>query len=241
MAWNSIREGRSLGQKITAYSKPCRSSGTNSVQTEVERRMDKQSDQKSRLERQLEFIREIDKEKEIIRQTYLADGSRKEGDAEHAWHMAIMTALLAEYSNEKIDVLHTILMLLIHDLVEIDAGDTYAYDPAAKKTQKKREMTAADRIFRLLPDDQAKLFRGIWDEFEAWETPEAKFAHTMDNLQPMILNDASDGRSWVEHGVSLAPILARNERTHEGSEELWKYQKEEIIGKHLKKGHIRPE
>ena len=181
---------------------------------------------KDRLDRQIEFIREIDKEKSIGRQTYLADASRKEDDAEHAWHMAIMTVLLSEYANEKIDVLRTMTMLLIHDLVEIDAGDTYAYDENAKKTQRERELKCADRIFSILPEDQGKYMRELWEEFEAQETPEAKFARTMDNFQPVILNDASKGKSWAEKGVHLSQILKRNARTGEGSEELWKYSYE---------------
>mgnify|MGYP004450591017 FL=1 len=132
---------------------------------------------KERLKKQFAFFQEIDKEKEIFRQTYLADASRKENDAEHAWHMAIMTVLLSEYANEEIDVLKTVTMLLIHDIVEIDAGDTYAYDPEGKKTQKERERKAADRIFHLLPDDQADKMYELWEEFEAQQTPEAKFAN----------------------------------------------------------------
>ena len=126
---------------------------------------------KDRLDRQIEFIREIDKEKSIGRQTYLADASRKEDDAEHAWHMAIMTVLLSEYANEKIDVLRTMTMLLIHDLVEIDAGDTYAYDEDGKKTQAQREQKAAKRLYGLLPEDQGAKLKAIWEEFEAKNTP----------------------------------------------------------------------
>ncbi|WP_194608670.1 HD domain-containing protein [Clostridium vitabionis] len=196
---------------------------------------------KARIDRQFAFIRAVDREKEIFRQTYLADGSRKENDAEHAWHMALMCALLADYANEKIDVLHTILMLLVHDLVEIDAGDTYAYDEDGKKSQRAREVCAADRIFGLLPDDQAAAFRALWDEFEARETPEAKFARTMDNLQPLMLNDASDGKSWEEHGVHLSQVLARNARTAEGSALLWAYMKEEFLRPNVEKGHLLPD
>ena len=192
----------------------------------------------NRLEKQLDFIREIDKEKEIGRQTYLADATRKENDAEHAWHMAIMTMLLSEYSNEKIDVLHTIGMLLIHDIVEIDAGDTYAYDNAAKATQREREMAAADRIYNLLPPDQAKKMMNLWLEFEARKTPEAKFARTMDNLQPMLLNHASGGRSWREHGVLLSQIMGRNEKTAEGSKELWQYFMDNILKENIRNGNI---
>lgn len=127
-----------------------------------------------RLDKQFAFFREIDKEKKIGRQTYLTGAERKENDAEHAWHMAIMTLLLSEYANEKIDVLKTVSMLLIHDLVEIDAGDTYAYDEAGKATQREREVKAADRIFSILPEEQGKALRALWEEFEARETPEAK-------------------------------------------------------------------
>ena len=192
-----------------------------------------------RLDKQIEFIREIDKEKLIGRQTYLADASRKENDAEHAWHMAIMTVLLSEYANEKIDVLKTITMLLIHDLVEIDAGDTYAYDEEGKKTQKEREQKGADRIFGMLPEDQGAYLRGLWEEFEAHQTPEAKFARTMDNFQPVILNDASKGKSWAEKDVHLSQILKRNEKTGEGSEELWKYSYENLIRPNVEKGNIK--
>lgn len=193
---------------------------------------------KERLKKQFAFFQEIDKEKEIFRQTYLADASRKENDAEHAWHMAIMTVLLSEYANEEIDVLKTVTMLLIHDIVEIDAGDTYAYDPEGKKTQKERERKAADRIFHLLPDDQADKMYELWEEFEAQQTPEAKFARTMDNIQPMMLNDASNGLSWDEHQVKLSQILKRNERTADGSEQIWEYAKDEFLQKNIQAGHI---
>lgn len=191
-----------------------------------------------RLDRQFDFFREIDKEKQIGRQTYLADGTRKENDAEHAWHMAIMTILLSEYANEEIDVLKTISMLLIHDLVEIDAGDTYAYDDAGKKTQALREAKAAERIYGLLPEDQAKKMHDLWLEFEAQETPEAKFARTMDHIQPMMLNDASSGKSWLEHGVHLSQILRRNERTADGSEKLWEYAREHFLEPNVTKKNI---
>lgn len=194
-----------------------------------------------RLEQQFEFIREIDKEKFIGRQTYLSDGRRKENDAEHAWHMAIMTILLSEYANEEIDVLKTVTMLLIHDIVEIDAGDTYAYDEEAKKTQKEREQKAAERIFGLLPPDQGEKFKKIWEEFEARETKEARFARTMDNLQPVMLNDATDGKAWVEHGVHLEQIMKRNQNTAEGSETLWEYAYQNFILPNVEKGRIKSE
>lgn len=192
-----------------------------------------------RLRQQFSFLREIDQEKNIGRQTYLADGKRKENDAEHAWHMAVMTLLLSEYANEKIDVLKTISMLLIHDIVEIDAGDTYAYDEKAKGTQRERESKAAERIFGLLPEDQAQKMKDLWEEFEARETPEAKFARTMDCVQPTMLNDAAGGISWEEHGVKLSQILKRNEHTAKGSKQLWDYSLREFIEPNVTKGKIK--
>lgn len=192
----------------------------------------------NRFEEQLKFILEIDKEKNILRQTHLSGHGRQENDAEHAWHMAIMTVLLAEYANEKIDVLKTVMMLLIHDLVEIDAGDTYAYDEEGKKTQREREEKAAKRIFGLLPEEQGEKLMALWEEFEAYETPEANFAHTMDNIQPVMLNDATDGKAWLEHGVHLSQILGRNKKTAEGSKELWQYAYEKMIAPNAAKGRI---
>ncbi len=190
-----------------------------------------------RLKRQISFILELDKLKSIVRQTYLADGSRKEDDAEHSWHLALMAFVLAEYANEPVDVLKTMKMVMLHDVVEIDAGDTYAYDTAGNSTKQKRELAAADRIFSLLPADQAQEYRGLWDEFEAMETIEAKFANTLDKVQPALLNDASCGKSWREHGVKESWILKRNERVPEGSKELWEYVKD-LIEKNIGKGNI---
>ena len=192
-----------------------------------------------RIEKQFSFIREIDREKLIGRQTYLSDGKRKENDAEHAWHMAVMTILLSEYANERIDVLKTVTMLLIHDIVEIDAGDTYAYDEEAKKTQKDRERKAAERIYGLLPSDQGERLKALWEEFEACETPEARFARCMDNLQPMMLNAVTDGKAWVEHQVELSQILGRNQNTHTGSEILWEYARKNWIDPNVEKGTIK--
>lgn len=194
-----------------------------------------------RLDKQMDFLREIDKEKFITRMTKLTDGKRRENDAEHAWHMAIMTILLAEYANEEIDVLKTVTMLLIHDLVEIDAGDTYAYDEEGKKTQAEREKRAADRIYHLLPEDQAKKLYDIWLEFEAKETPEAKFARTMDNLQPMMLTASTGGFDWKDRGVQLKQVLARNRITPEGSETLWNYAYENFIQPNVENGNLQTE
>ena len=193
---------------------------------------------KERLEKQIKFIKEIDKEKMIKRQTLLTNGMQKEDDAQHAWHMAIMTLLLSEYANEKIDILKTISMLLIHDIVEIDAGDTYAYDQEGIKTQRERETKAADRIFGLLPEDQTEKFRMLWEEFENNETPEAHFAHTMDNFQPVMLNDATNGKMWEENKVRLSQILKRNEKTKLGSKILWEYSYKNFIEPNVKKKNI---
>ena len=192
-----------------------------------------------RIDQQFEFLREIDKEKFIGRQTSLTDGKRKENDAEHAWHMAIMTILLGEYANEEIDVLKTVTMLLIHDIVEIDAGDTYAYDEEGKKTQREREEKAAVRIFGLLPKDQCRKMRSLGEEFEACVTIEAKFARTMDNLQPVMLTDATDGKAWEEHDVWLQQILNRNRNTADGSQTLWEYSLNRFIRPNVEKGRIK--
>ena len=190
-----------------------------------------------RLQKQMKFILEVDKVKEIFRQTYLSDGSRKENDAEHSWHLALMAVLLKEYANEEVDLLKVIPMVLIHDLVEIDAGDTYAYDQAGLATQRERETKAADRILGLLPSDQAEVFRALWEEFEAYETADAKFAHALDNCQPLFLNDASGGKSWKEHGVHKSQIYKRNEHTAEGSVEIWEYMKT-LVDKHIQLGNV---
>lgn len=195
-------------------------------------------DNKERLEKQLDFIREIDKEKMIKRQNYITDCETREDDAQHAWHMAIMTLLLKEYANEDIDVLKTVTMLLIHDLVEVYAGDTYAYDEEGKKTQAEREAKAADKLYGLLPEDQGEYLKSLWYEFEEQKTPEARFARTMDCFQPLILNDATDGRAWKEHGVKRSQVLKRNERVRLGSEQIWEYEKENLIEKNVKNGNI---
>ena len=197
--------------------------------------------EQERLEKQIRFIVEVDKVKNIFRQTYLADGKRKENDAEHAWHMAVMTILLSEYANERIDVLKTVTMLLIHDIVEIDAGDTYCYDYELGKSQREREVKAANRIYALLPDDQGKKLRALWDEFEANETPEAHFAHAMDCLQPTMLNDATNGEMWKKNGIKLSQVLKRNEYTEKGSKTLWDYQLNELILKNVEKGNLKNE
>ena len=191
----------------------------------------------TRLEQQLSFIIEIDKVKNIFRQTYLSDKNRKENDAEHSWHIALMAILLKEYAEESVDVLKVMTMVLVHDLVEIDAGDTYAYDEAGHETKRQRELAAADRIFGMLPDDQGKYLRALWDEFEAYETADAKYAHLLDNLQPLLLNDASGGIAWLEHEVKKSQIYKRNARIEETSAVIWEKMRE-IVEEHIEKGNV---
>ena len=194
----------------------------------------------NRLEQQLQFILEIDKVKKIIRQTPLSDASRKENDAEHSWHIALMAYLLQEYAQEPVDVSKVMLMVLIHDLVEIDAGDTYAYDEEGAKTKDERERKAADHIFGMLPEDQGMYLKALWEEFEAYETAEAKYAHMLDNFQPLLLNDAAGGISWTEHQVKKSQIYKRNEKVEETSATIWKCMQNKI-DKHIQSGHVLDE
>jgi putative hydrolase of HD superfamily len=178
----------------------------------------------ARLARQIEFIAECDKLKEIFRQTINSQSRRAENDAEHSWHICLCVIVLAEHANAaNLDVLRVLKMLIVHDLVEIDAGDTFAYDVAGMANQHERESVAAERIFGLLPADQAREFRALWDEFEAKETPEAKFATAMDRFQPMLLNCRSQGAAWNRHGVTHDRVVARNRHIAEGCTELWAY------------------
>ena len=191
-----------------------------------------------RLKRQIEFLLETDKMKTIGRQTYIANATRKENDAEHSWSLALMCMLFSEYANEKIDVGHTMEMVLVHDLVEIDAGDTYAYDSDGNQTKRERELAAADRIFHILPDEQAEHIQSLWDEFEAGETPEAKFANTLDKVQPLLLNHTTGGISWKEHDVRAEQVMSRNSKTPEGSKVLWDYCME-LIKENVEKGNLK--
>lgn len=193
-----------------------------------------------RFEKQKDFILEIDKEKNILRQTHLSGGGRRENDAEHAWHMAVMVWLLREYANEPLDLAKTMMMVLIHDVVEIDAGDTYAYDAAGKATAHDREEKAAERLFGLLPEDQGRELRALWEEFEEYETPEARFAHAMDNFQPMLLNDSNGGGDWKEHGIRRSQTEKRNEKTGTGSREIWEYMKT-ILDANVARGSLKDE
>lgn len=193
---------------------------------------------RERLAKQIDFILEADKEKNIQRQTHLSNHGRRENDAEHAWHMALNAYLLKEYANEDIDIAKVMIMCLIHDVVEIDAGDTYAYDAEGLKTQKEREDKAKERIFGLLPEDQKEMMISLFDEFEAFETPESCFAHAMDNFQPFLLNDSNDGGDWMEHGVSISQVLGRQTQSAKGSRELSDYVLEKLE-EHVAKGHIK--
>ena len=186
----------------------------------------------------MEFALEIDKEKSIFRQTHLSGNGRNENDAEHAWHMAIMAYLLKEYSNDKVDISKVMIMCLIHDIVEIDAGDTYAYDKEGLATQKARENAAKERIFSLLPNDQKDELIGLFDEFEENKTPEAKFAHAMDNLQPLMLNNSNGGADWREHGVTKEQVYVRQSKTKEGSKKLFELT-DRILRQNIEKGNIK--
>ena len=190
-----------------------------------------------RIAKQIAFALELDKEKSVFRQTHLSGHGRNENDAEHAWHMAIMAYLLKEYSNEPVDIARVMIMCLIHDVVEIDAGDTYAYDSEGLATQKAREDAAKERIFSLLPEDQKQEFTAIFDEFEANETPEAKFAHSMDNFQPLILNNSNGGGDWKEHNVTAKKVYGRQSKTKEGSEKIFEIT-DKIIQENIRKGSL---
>ena len=191
-----------------------------------------------RLKKQLAFALEIDKEKNVFRQTHLSGHGRQENDAEHAWHMAIMAYLLREYANEEVDIARVMLMCLIHDIVEIDAGDTYAYDEENLKTQKAREDTAKERIFSILPEDQKAEMTALFDEFEAYETAEARFAHSLDNLQPLLLNNSNEGGDWKEHRVTAEAVYGRQRKTRLGSEKLFEVT-DRIIRENIRKGNLR--
>lgn len=191
-----------------------------------------------RIEKQLAFALEIDKVKNIFRQTHLSGHGRNENDAEHSWHMAVMAYLLKEYSNEEIDIAKVMIMCLIHDIVEIDAGDTYAYDADGLKTQKQRENKAKERIFSMLPAEQKEDFTALFDEFEAYETAEAKFAHAMDNLQPLILNNSNNGGDWKEHGVTSEQVYTRQSKTKLGSKKLFSVT-DCILKDNIEKGNIK--
>src|SRR5215217_3377767 len=192
----------------------------------------------ARLTRQIEFIAECDKLKEILRQTLNTQSRRAENDAEHSWHLCLCVLVLAEHANvASLDVLRVLKMVIIHDLVEIDAGDTFAYDVAAMANQHEREAIAADRIFGLLPSNQEAEFRALWDEFEAKETPEAKFATAMDRFQPLLLNCRSQAAAWNRHGVTHDRVVERTRHIADGCSELWRYA-EAMLQEVVAAGHL---
>lgn len=184
------------------------------------------------------FLIECDRLKEIVRQTVNTVSRRPENDAEHSWALCLFAITLAEHSNTRVDLLRVLKMLILHDLVEIDTGDTFAYDAAGLATQHERESIAADRIFGLLPSDQSAEFRGLWDEFEARETPEARFALSVDRLQPMLLNCLSEGAAWRRHGVTHRQVIGRNAHIADGSTALWTYISEAVEAA-VRAGHLQ--
>ena len=192
----------------------------------------------SRLERQIAFVIELDKLKQVLRQTRLMDGSRRENDAEHCWHVALMAVVLAEHAGAGIDVLRVLKMLLIHDVVEIDAGDTFLYAAVDAAAVAARETRAAERIFGLLPPDQAGELRALWEEFEARRSAEAKFARALDRLEPLLQNHRNGGGTWREHGVTVEQVLAKKHIVADGSAALWAFAVE-LIDDSLARGYLR--
>jgi putative hydrolase of HD superfamily len=194
-----------------------------------------------RLEQQIRFVREVDKLKTIERQTLITDASRQENDAEHSWHLALMALVLGEYAkDDAIDLLHVVRMVLVHDLVEIDAGDTYCYDRAGYADKAERETAAAERIFNLLPSDQAGEFRSLWDEFEAGKSAEARFANALDRLQPLMHNVFTEGRMWQKHGIRKSQVVDRNRKINEGAPDLWTFARD-LIDKAVGRGQLAPD
>ncbi|MCI9529331.1 MAG: HD domain-containing protein [Angelakisella sp.] len=190
-----------------------------------------------RMEQQFAFALEVDKLKNIFRQTRLSGHGRRENDAEHSWHIALMAYLFREYANEEVDILRVMLMCLVHDIVEIDAGDTYAYDAQGLATQKAREAAARERLYSILPEDQGAELAALFDEFEACETPEARFARALDNIQPMMLNHSNGGGDWREHGIAAEQVYRRQSRTRLGSEKLFAVA-DEVIRENIRKGNL---
>jgi putative hydrolase of HD superfamily len=192
-----------------------------------------------RLRRQIRFILEIDALKSVLRQSYLLRADRRENAAEHSWHVAVMAVLLAEHADEPVDPSRVARMMLIHDIVEVDAGDTYAYDESAAVAREEKERRAADRLFSMLPADQAGELRALWEEFESGRTADARFAAALDRLMPVLHNVHTAGRSWREHGITADRVIARNSRMREGSEALWAYARS-LIEDAVAEGHLAP-
>lgn len=192
-----------------------------------------------RLRRQLDFLIEIDRLKEIERQTRIVGGGRRENTAEHSWHLAMYALILAEHSDEDVDLFHVLALCLVHDIVEIDAGDTFAYDTSANVDKDDRERRAAERLFGLLPTDQAEYMWRLWEEYEAMETPESRFANAVDRMQPAVLNHvAGEASTWKEHGVTVPQAVKRLSPIGNGSSTLWAHT-QSIIDEARRQGHIR--
>ncbi len=191
-----------------------------------------------RLDKQLAFLLEIDRLKEVLRQSYICRGLRRENSSEHSWHLAVMALVLAEHARDAVDIMRVVKMTLVHDLVEIDAGDTFCYDDAGNADKAAREAAAADRIFSLLPDDQGCELRSLWEEFEERATPEARFAASLDRLMPLLHNYSSRGKTWQEHGVAAAHVLERNRHIEDGSAQLWAIAKS-LIEDAIEKGWLK--
>lgn len=191
-----------------------------------------------RLNEQIEFLCAIDDLKRVRRQTTLLDGSRPENSAEHSWHLALYALVLAEYGGD-LDAGRVLAMVLVHDIVEIDAGDTFIYDEAGQATKQDRERQAADRLFALLPADQASRLRAAWDEFEERETPEARFAYAIDRLQPVLHNHRTGGAAWRRHGITSEQVRAKNGAIAAGSPRLWELARS-LIEESVKRGDLAP-
>jgi putative hydrolases of HD superfamily len=193
-----------------------------------------------RLARQVDFIVEIDRLKTVLRQTLLTDKSRRENSAEHSWHLAVMAVVLAEYAAVDIDVARVVKMVLVHDIVEVDCGDVFIYDEAGNVGKAARESAAAERIFGLLPEDQATELIALWREFEARETPESRFAAALDRFQPLLHNCRTQGAAWQAHGITADRVRARNSHIGAGSPALWELA-QRMIADAVAKGHLAPE
>lgn len=188
---------------------------------------------------QIRFLLEVDRAKGVMRRTWLSDGSRRENAAEHMWHLAVVALVLAEHADGPVDLARVLTMALIHDIVEIDAGDTFLYDEAARATQSRREAAAAERIYGLLPAHQGQHLRRLWEEFEAQETPDARFAAAVDRLQSVLLNLATEGRAWREHGITADRVRAANAHMARGAPTLWRHVSALLDGA-VERGHLAP-
>lgn len=197
-------------------------------------------DQTSRLGQQIQFIIEIDALKQVLRQTSIMGGARRENSAEHSWHLAVMALALAEHADEPVDILRVLKMLLIHDLVEIDAGDTFCYDPQANLTKAAREQAAAHRLFGILPNDIQEELLALWEEFEASHTPEARFANALDRLEPLLHNFHNQGGTWRAHGVTRAAVLKRMAPIERSMPSLWPFVLS-VIAESQAAGYIAPD